>query len=237
MSSPQAIRAGRAVLLIALLLPLAVPAAARSYTVTGFDRIRVDGPFRVSLTTSVAPFARAEGSPSALDTVTIEVQGRTLVVRPNRSAWGGFAGRPTGPVTIEVGTHELVAAWLNGAGGLAIDRVRGMSFDLNVQGAGAASIGRIEVDRLSVGLAGAASATLAGKTERLTAIVRGSSAFDSAALDAKNVKLGAEGPALVRVRASQAIDISAMGTASISVEGAPACIVKAAGSVSLTGCR
>lgn len=227
----------RAAALVALVLPLAAPAAARNYTVTSFDKIRVDGPFRVLLRTSVSPFAQAEGSQSALDSVAVEVHGRTLVIRPNRSAWGGFPGRPTDPVVIEVGTHELVAAWLNGAGGLAIDRVRAMNFDLSVQGAGAASIGEIEVDRLAVGLAGAASATLAGKVQRLTAIIRGASAFNSTELEAKTVKLGAEGPALVRVRATKTIDLNAAGTASITVEGEPACTVKAAGSVSLTGCR
>ena len=60
----------------------AVPASAaeRNYTVTGFDRVRLDGPYRVRMTTGVAPFARATGSSAALDSISIEVQGQTLNV-------------------------------------------------------------------------------------------------------------------------------------------------------------
>ena len=40
--------------------PLA--AAERSYSVTDFNRVRVEGPFAVTLATNVAPFARASGA-------------------------------------------------------------------------------------------------------------------------------------------------------------------------------
>ena len=45
-------------------LTAALPAAAaeRSYTLTSFDRIRVEGPFAVDLVTNRSPFARATGS-------------------------------------------------------------------------------------------------------------------------------------------------------------------------------
>jgi len=61
---------------IALLFVLAVSApseaATRNFGVSGFDRVRVDGPYRVTLTTGVAPFATASGSATALDAVSIE---------------------------------------------------------------------------------------------------------------------------------------------------------------------
>src|SRR5215211_6563746 len=102
-------------------------AATRSFGVSGFDRIRVDGPFKVRLATGVAPFATASGgSAAALDSVTIDVQGRTLVVHGNQSSWGGYPGDSKGPVEIRIGTHELGAAWLNGSGSLAIDKARGL---------------------------------------------------------------------------------------------------------------
>ena len=211
-------------------------AADRNFTVTDFDRIRLDGPFRVSVRTGVAPFARASGSLEALDKVAIEVQGRTLVVRPNRSSWGGYPGKPAGPVTIEVGTHDLSASWVNGAGSLLIDRARGLRFDVTVQGAGTVRIDRVEADRLSVGLNGAASATLGGRADKLTAIVRGVSSLDSAALQAKDVVVGTEGASVIRVAASHTAQINAAGTASVSVDGGAACTVKIAGSASVSGC-
>ena len=115
-------------LLAAAASPLA--AAQRNYSVTDFTRIRVEGPFAVTLATNVAPFARASGSQRALDRVSLRVEGRTLVIRTDRSAWGGAADEDAGPVTIAVGTHDLDQATLSGPGSLAIDRVRGLDFAL-----------------------------------------------------------------------------------------------------------
>jgi Putative auto-transporter adhesin, head GIN domain len=218
---------------------IASPAAAadRNYSVTSFDRIRLDGPFKVHLTTNVAPFARATGSPEALDGVSLDVQGRTLVIHSNRSSWGGYPGRQPGPVEISVGTHELAAAFLNGSGSLAIDKIRGLTFELAIQGAGAATIANVDVDQLKIGITGAGSTTLAGKAPRMTAIIRGSSLFDASALTTKDVVVGAEGPVIVKVNAVSSAKIDATGIATVEITGNPACTVKANGSVTVTGCR
>ena len=225
--------------LAAMLAAVASPANAadRNYSVTSFDRIRLEGPYKVRLVTGVAPFARASGSQEALDGVAIDVQGRTLIVRSNRSSWGGYPGRQTGPVEISVGTHDLAAAYLNGSGSLSIDKVRALSFALNIQGAGAASIAKVDVDQLKIGISGAGSTTLAGRAPKMTAIVRGASLFDASALAAKDVVIGAEGPAIIKVNASSSIKIDANGTGSVEVTGGGACTVKANGSASVTGCN
>ena len=226
-------------LLATCAIALAVPAHAadRNYSVTSFDRIRVDGAYRVRLVTGVAPFATASGSQAALDAVSITVEGRTLIVHANRAAWGGYPGQPTGPVEISVGTHDLAAAWINGSGGLAINSVRGMQFELALQGSGAATVDRVDVDELKIGLSGAASARLSGRAARTTAIVRGSSSLDASALDTKDSTIGAEGPAIVRLHVSNAAKVDAQGMASITLTGSPACTVKAVGSASVEGCK
>ena len=220
-----------------LLLASPAPAADRNFSVTSFTRIRVDGPYRLRVTTGVAPFATASGSSRGLDGVAIDVQGTTLVVHSNGASWGGYPGEASGPVEITIGTHELTAAWVNGSGGLAIDAVRGLSFDLSVQGSGNATIDRVAVDQLRVGLSGAASARLSGQVAQVTAIVRGSSSLDGSALAAKNATVGAEGPSVVRVNVRDTVRIDARGTASVSLTGGAACTVKAVGSASVEGCR
>lgn len=232
----------RPALLAAMLLAVAgqsAPAVAadRNYSVTSFDRIRLDGAYRVRLVTGVAPFARASGPQQALDQVAIDVQGRTLVVRANRSSWGGYPGEASGPLTIEVGTHELSAAWVNGAGSLAIDRVRGLSFDLAIQGSGSAEIGAAEVDQLKIGISGAASARLAGAAPKVTAIVRGNSVLDAAALSAKDATIGVEGPSSLTMTVANEAQVDAKGLATVQLNGGPACTVKAQGSASVAGCR
>lgn len=220
-------------------LALSAPAAAaqRSFTVTGFDRIRVDGPFRVTLATGVAPFARATGSSAALNGVSVEVQGRTLIVRKSPGSWGGYPGESPGPVDIAVGTHELSAAWLNGAGSLAIDKVKGLSFDLSLQGPGSIAVGKLSVDRLRAGLSGSGSAVLGGTAAMVTALVRGTSSLDASALVSKDATVGAEGVAVVKLTATNTAKVDTQGTATVDLAGGPACTVRALGSAVVSGCR
>lgn len=212
-------------------------AATRNFAITSFDRVRVDGPYKVQLATGIAPFASATGSAQALDGLSIDVQGRTLVVHVNRSAWGGFSSQSPGPVTITLGTHDLSSVWLNGSGSIAIDRVSGLSFDLSVQGSGLASIDQVSVDQFRIGLGGAASARLAGRALRLNAIVRGSSSLDAAALQMTDITVSAEGPAIVKGAVSGTAKIDAFGVAAVTLTGSPACNVKTQGSATVEGCR
>ena len=216
----------------------AVAAAERTLSVTTFDRVRVDGPYKVKVTTGVSPFAKVSGSTAAIDAVSIDQQGRTLIIRSNPNSWGGsYPGAGRGPVEIAVGTPDLSAAWVNGSGSLSVDRIKGLSFDLAVQGSGNAVIGNADVDQLEIGLSGAGNVVIAGKAPRLTAIVRGTSSLDASGLAVKDVTVGAEGPSQVRINASGTAKVDARGVASVEIAGGAACTVKAQGSAIVSGCR
>ena len=227
-------------LILAAFLLSAAPAAAaeRNFGVSGFDRVRVDGDYKVTLTVGVAPFAKAKGSMRALDPVDIVVEGRTVIVRAKRSAsWGGYPGESAGPVDIMIGTHELTAAFVNGAGSLAINKVRGMKFEASAQGAGSIAIDQVEVDQFNLGLAGAASARMAGKALKLTAMVRGTSLLDGEGLTVKDAVIGAQGPAIVKLTATGTAKVDALGVAAVTLSGKPSCIVTTKGSASVSGCK
>ncbi|MCY7280687.1 MAG: DUF2807 domain-containing protein [Sphingomonas bacterium] len=218
--------------------PAPAAAAERNFGVSGFDRVRVDGDYKVTLTVGVPPYAKAKGSARALDPVDVMVEGRTLIVRANKSAsWGGYPGESTGPVEVLIGTHELTAAFVNGAGSLAINKVRGLKFEAAAQGAGSLSIAAVEVDQFQLGLAGAASSRLAGRALKLTAIVRGTSALDGEGLVVKDAVIGAQGPAIVKLTATQTAKVDAVGVAAVTLIGKPSCIVTIKGSASVSGCR
>ena len=221
----------------AAVLPAPAAAATRNFGITSFTKIRVDGPYKVRVSTGVAPFARAVGSGPALDRVAIEMRGDTLLVHANRSSWGGYPGKDAGPVEIMVGTHELASAWLNGSGLLAIDRAKGLSFAMSVQGSGAGEIGAVNVDHLNVSLLGTASARLAGKAPRLTALVRGISTLEAAELDTKDATIAAQGAATVNAKVSNAAQVDGVGPATIRLAGRPACTLRVSGSTSVSGCR
>jgi hypothetical protein len=212
-------------------------AATRNFGITSFEKVRIEGPFKVRLTTGVAPFANASGSPAAIDRVSIEMLGNTLVVRSNTSSWGGYPGQNAGPVEINLGTHDLSSAWLSGSGALAIDRIRGLTFDLSVQGAGTAAIGHADVDQLNVAVVGTASALLAGKVAKMTAVVRGISALNAANLAVKDATIGADGSSTVDADVSDSVTVDGSGPVTIRLTGAPACTLRVGGSASVSGCK
>lgn len=221
------------------ILAAASPAVAanRSFTVTGFTKIRIDGPYNVKLTANSSPFARATGDPSALDNVAVEMQGSTLVIHPDRAGWGGYPGEARKPVEIAVGTHDLASAWVNGAGSISIDRVRALSFDLAVEGPGSASIAAADVDQLRIRLAGTAVATISGRAPRLTAQVRGSSTLDASNLASRDATIAAEGPAHVKLSVANTAKVDAYGAAVVDLTGRPSCTNRIYGSASVNGCR
>lgn len=212
-------------------------AATRNFGITGFEKVRVEGPYKVRLKSGVAPFASATGSQAAIDGLAIEMRGNTLVVHASNSSWGGYPGRNPGPVEISLGTHDLNAAWLSGSGALAIDKVRGLGFDLAVQGSGTAAIAQVNVDQLHVAVFGTGSAMLAGQTGKMTAVIRGISSLDAAELAAKDATIGVEGTATVNARVSNSVTIDGNGPVTVRLSGGPACTLHVSGSASVSGCK
>lgn len=212
-------------------------AATRNFGITSFEKVRVEGPFKVTVTTGVAPFARASGSPGAIDRVAIEMRGNTLVVHSNLDSWGGYPGRDAGPVEIFVGTHDLSSAWISGSGALAIDKAKGLSFDLSVQGSAAGAIGQANVDQLNVAVVGSGSASLAGQAAKMTAVVRGIGTLNAANLAVKDATLGAEGTSTIAANVSDSATVDGSGAISIQLTGHPACTLRVSGSASVSGCR
>jgi hypothetical protein len=218
---------------------LAGPAAAatRNYTVTSFTKVRVEGPYAVSILTNRGPFARAVGEPAALDRVRVRVEGTTLVVSVDPNGWGGTPGRASEPVRVEAGTPGLVSATVNGSGTLAVDHLRGLEFGLNLDGSGSAALADVAVDRLRIGISGSGSARADGRALNLTAIVRGSGSLDASGLSTRDAVIGAEGPAVVKAAVTGTAKVDAAGLASVTLSGSPACQLKAAGTASVSGCR
>jgi len=217
-------------LLVAILVASPASAAERRYTVTDFDRILVEGPMRVSVITGKPPSAVAEGSPQALDRVSIDVQGRTLRIRQNRSAWGGYPGEQTGPSHIRVTTHGLRAATVNGAGMVAIDRVKAMRLDLSLAGSGSLELGSVDADIVSLGLVGSGRMLVGGKAKTANAVIQGSGDLDAGALVAEDATVTSESAGVITLGARRSAKVNSGGSGDVTILGTPACTIVARGS-------
>ena len=220
------------ILMAALAASIAASASAadRRFTVTDFDRVQVDGPFQVTLTTGKAVSAIASGSSQATDRVSIEVQGRTLRVRPNRSGWGGYPGEGSGPVTIAISTHNLRGASVTGSGSISIDKVKAMKFDAMVSGSGRVAVASMDADTLNLGLLGSGKISMAGKVKQLRATVQGNGDLDAPMLWADDAQVNSETSGNVAVAVRRAARITSQGSGETRILGTATCTTTATGS-------
>jgi hypothetical protein len=217
-------------LLLALFLSAPAVAAERNYSLTDFDRVRIEGPYQVRLTTGLATGGSASGSQQALEAVSVEVQGSTLRVRPNRSTWGGYPGQSSGPPpVITLRTRNQRAASVSGSGSLAIDKARGLQLDLALAGSGRLSVGALDTDRLTIAMLGSGKMSLAGKAKQLKATIQGSAELDAQGLRADELQLGAETAGPIRLAAGRSAKVKNSGAGDVTIAGSAACSVEALG--------
>jgi hypothetical protein len=225
------ILAMKRIMIACLMLAAAAPAAAaeRTYMVVDFDKIRVEGPYQVTLSTGVPTRAVATGPQGALERVSIEVQGTTLYVRANRSAWGGYPGEGGGVAKISISTRALRSATVIGAGTLAIDRAQGLRVDLLVSGSGRIGIAAVDADLLVASLNGSGKIALGGKAKQLRANISGSGDLDAASFRADNADIATDTSGSVALTAVRTAKVRANGTGEVAISGSAACTVTGPG--------
>jgi hypothetical protein len=223
-----------ALVLLSLTTPAFAAGPQRSFTITSFDRIRMEAPFDVSLSTGKSPFARAEGPVAALDTVDLRVEGRTLVVR-QRGGWNG-AGKGEA-VRISLGTPDLRSATLVGTGRLLIDRMGGLTVNLGVAGPGQLKIADLRADRVDLLAGGSGTVTLAGTVKTGRFATEGAIVVDAAGLQADELVIVAAGNAEVRASARRSVNVTASGGATVAMQSPVACTKRVTGAASVSNCR
>jgi len=220
--------------ILAALLALAAfatPAYAvdRRLSVTDFDRVVVEGPYRVRLVVGRPSSATVSGSLAALDRLTVDVQGQTLRIRRNRSAWGGAPGADSGPVTIELSTRRLRSARLVGPAQLDVQGAAGLNVQFTVEGSGTLRAVNLNADNLALGLIGSGRIEIGGRAGVLSGDFQGTGTVDASTLDARdaNVTNTTSGDVLLSVRGPAAITNNGVGD--VRVAGAPVCTIDGLG--------
>ncbi len=213
-------------LLAALLCAMPATAADRRFAVTDFERIVVEGPFTVLLTTGRPTSAVASGDRQAVDSVSVEVQGGILRIRRNPN-WTGSAARTAAPpATVALTTRTLRTARVVGSGRLTINGLRGQQVERVVEGSGRISAGRVAADQLGAGVRGSGTIELSGTAGIFRAEVQGSGSLlgDGFTADAATISAATSGD--VRLAARRTAMVTASGVGAIRVDGSAACTVR-----------
>ncbi len=218
-----------ALLGFALLAAAPVLGAERTYSVTDFDRVTVEGPYVVRLVTGRPTVARASGPQAAIDRVLIDTQGQTLRIRPNRAAWSANSGAQQGLLEITLSTRSLRSARVIGPGRLNIEGLSGLRVDLSLEGSGRLSATGVTADNLSLGLLGSGRIEVSGRVRALRADVQGAGDLAAADLAAEDVTATTSTTGTVAIAAGRTARVNANGLGEVTVAGRPACTVQGLG--------
>jgi hypothetical protein len=161
--------------------------------------------------------------------VSITVEGRTLRIRPNRTAWGAPPSPGEGGVAIVVSTHELSAAMVSGSASLQIDKAKAMRVDLSLSGSGRMAVGDVQADRLNLQLVGAGGIAIGGNAKQMRATVTGQGSLDGAKLTADDADLTADTSGTISFAARRSAKVAASGAGDVTISGTPACTLSGFG--------
>lgn len=209
-----------------VLLATSASAAGRSYIVTNFDRIRVDGPLEVRMTVGPGSSGSADGDPRALDDISLDVQGTTLIVHRTANGWGEQrSDKSAGPIVITVTAPVLRSAVVIGGGKLAIaGPVRGQRIDLQVTGTGTIDARGLDADEFTTTLIGSGNISLAGAVRRARLMTNGTGSIAAQGLVANDLTIRLDGPGETRANARFTADLTSTGLGHIAVTGGARCV-------------
>ncbi|UVO55584.1 head GIN domain-containing protein [Sphingomonas sp. SUN039] len=210
--------------------PAFAAAADRSLSLTDFDRVRIDGSFVVEIRTGTATSGRISGTQAAIEAVSVEVQGRQLNIRRNRSSWGGYPGQVPTAATIRLTVPSLANIWVSGPAKVSVDRLKGLRVAASLEGPGALSIANVSADRMELATLGSGTLVVSGTVATLNATARGAGTFDAGKLAVSDLTLTSESAGVVTVAVKRAANVTMTGSGTVTVLGKPACTVKNIGS-------
>lgn len=230
-------RASALIVVVGTLAATSVRAEERRAMVTGFDSIRVDGPFRVTVTTGTGarPSATASGSPRALDGVDMRVQDRTLVIGASTGGWGGWPGDRIEQASIVVTSPRITALSLTGGGQITLDRMQAADGTVHLTGSGGIEVGTIDADRLDARIVGSGSLTLGGEARQATFSNTGTGAIIAGGLVVRDLTARSESAGDSRFTATRSATVSALGLGAVVVAGGAPCTATGPGPIRCGG--
>lgn len=230
----------RSLLILAPLLAVGaapVPQAAESNSVmlTGFERLRVDGPFRVKVIDGQPPKAVITGDRRALDRVSVRNMGGQLVIGPRNQTFEGWS-EASGAVTVTVGARGLRGISINGGGSVEVDRMSGQRVDLGVNGAGSLTIAQLDADQLAVTLTGTGAVRIKGGMTRTARFGSyGAGSIDATGMRVNDLIVQSQSAGDSRFTARYTAQIATLGTGAVRVTGNAACLISGPGPASCAG--
>ena len=217
-------------IVLATMLPLtSAQAAERRVDLSSFQKLRVEGPFLVTLTTGPSPRGLLSGETEALRGVETRLSDGTLVVR--RIAGDGASSRGVGPVTLTLTAPPLSAITVIGGAQVTAEGMQGAALTLSIAGAGEIRVDRAEGDQLNATLGPAKLTIGGGRVAKARLLANGPVALAANGLEAGDLFVTLEGPGEIDARARYTATVTNAGLGRVTVEGTAKCRIMGGGPV------
>lgn len=215
-------------LLACLLLaaPAVAGAAERRVGIGSFDRLRITGPFQVSVATGASPGATLSGDARAIEDVELQSDGSTLTLRmrPGVAGMVGAHGVSAAPIAVTLATPSLATIMVVGGAKVKTGPMRAERVEVSIAGAGSLAIASADAAQVNATLIGAGAMVIGGgRAARARLVVNGPGGIDAAALESDSLVVRVEGLGETKARARYTADVTDTGQGSVTVAGAPKC--------------
>jgi hypothetical protein len=203
----------------------------RSYDLSGFERISVVGPHRVTVSVGPAFSIRAEGPGKTFERTEVVVEDGELKIHPldddrwEREEWRNYEG-----ATFTVTLPRLEGATMVGSGLISVDRIDGDAFAGSVAGSGDLEIAALSVNRANLSVAGSGDLLARGKARRADVSIAGSGNLRGHDLASDDASISVAGSGNVELTVNGGADVSVVGSGNVEVAGTARCTVSRIGS-------
>lgn len=208
-------------------------AAERRFTLSAFDKVRIEGDVAVEITSDSAPFAMASGDPRALEALSVKVQGGTLYIRRARSAElterRNRKAVPDALPLVRLNARAVQSLTVLGHGSARIDRLAGMRPSATMDGNGSVEIGSVTADAMAINVNGSGSLMVGGTAGSARAVMLGEGAIEAGGLTLGALDFFGEGPVRARLAVNGPARIAVKGDADVQISGTPVCTIRQSG--------
>ncbi len=189
----------------------------KARAVSGFNKIRVEGPMNVRLKASDTEGATVKTDDNIEPLVQTRVENGALIIDLPRNA--SFKTR--GPLEVTVNFKTLNAIALSGSGDVSADRLSTDKLEVSVAGSGDIKLDNLQANSVSGNIAGSGDVTLAGTVANQNYSIAGSGDIHAKGLAGKSVKVSIAGSGDASVSASDSLDVSIAGSGDVIYSGNP----------------
>lgn len=226
-----------AIMLAALMLGDAVSGAAaaaeRRFTLSAFDKVRIEGDVAVEILSDAPPFAVASGDPRAIEALSVKVQGGTVYIRRARrnapvEQRNRRAGADALPL-VRLSARAVQSLTVLGHGSTRIDRLAGATPSATMDGDGSVEVGSVMADAVALNVHGSGSLKIGGTAARARAVMLGQGRIEAGGLMLDEIDFIGEGPVRAALTVNGPARIAVKGDADVQIGGKPVCTIRQTG--------